>query len=479
MLRGIGSVEAASQRRILGTCVGGARSILGGSADSHFGGGSLLPTASPNVLVFFTDQQRWDTCGCYGCPMDLTPNLDAMARRGVLFQNAFTCQPVCAPARGSLQTGKHGTAHGVWRNGIALPQDQRTLGHCFTDAGYEVGYLGKWHLANTGADPVPLERRGGYGGYWEGADVLEFTSHPYDCRMWNQDNQQVWYPGYRVDAMTDRAVDFVTRDRDKPFYLFISYLEPHFQNDMHAFVGPDEYRDHYKDPWVPQDLLNRPGDWYESLPGYYGCVRSLDDNLGRLLGALEQKGTLDNTLVVFTSDHGCHFRTRNGEYKRSCHESSIRIPFVMQGPAMDVSRTVPELVSLVDVPSTILSAAGLTVPASMQGRDATPLTRGQNKDWANEVYVQISEAEVGRALRTERWKYSVYAPDKQAWKDSGSDHYVERYLYDLWADPYEAVNLIGRKQYDAVRQELKARLMRQMTAAGEPEAEITDGKFCE
>ncbi|MCE5217819.1 sulfatase-like hydrolase/transferase, partial [bacterium] len=112
-----------------------------------------MPTASPNVLVFFTDQQRWDTCGCYGCPMDLTPNLDAMARRGVLFQNAFTCQPVCAPARGSLQTGKHGTGHGVWRNGIALPQDQRTLGHCFTEAGYDVGYLGKWHLANTGADP--------------------------------------------------------------------------------------------------------------------------------------------------------------------------------------------------------------------------------------------------------------------------------------------------------------------------------------
>lgn len=435
-----------------------------------------MPANRPSLIVFFTDQQRWDTCGCYGCPMDLTPNLDAMARRGVRFDNTFTCQPVCAPARGSLQTGRHGTAHGVWRNGLALPRDQQTLAHCFADAGYEVGYLGKWHLSGTKERPVPRELRGGYDRYWEGADILEFTSHPYDARWFDADDREVSYPGYRVDAQTDRAVEFITRPREQPFFFFLSYLEPHFQNDMHAFVPPDEYKDSYRNPWVPPDLRPSPGDWYESLPGYYGCVKSLDDALGRILAALESAGTLDDTIVVFTSDHGCHFRTRNAEYKRSCHESSIRIPFVMQGPGLNLGRTAPELVSLVDIPTTILAAAGLPAPDTMQGRDATRLLRGGRQEWEDEVLIQISESEVGRAIRTRQWKYSVFAPDARPWEDPAADRYVERYLYDLYADPYEQVNLVGRKDYDAVRADLKARLVRQMIAAGEAEPVIEDAR---
>lgn len=418
-----------------------------------------MPTPK-SVLIFFTDQQRWDTCGCYGGPMDLTPNLDAMAARGVRFDRSFTCQPVCAPARGSLQTGKHGTAHSVWRNGLALPQEERTLAHHFGDAGYDVGYLGKWHLSGTRDQPVPVELRGGYESYWEGADILEFTSHPDDARWFDENNEEVHYEGYRVDAQTERAVQFIQRERDEPFFFFVSYLEPHHQNDMDEFVGPERYAGSYVNPYVPPDLAARPGDWGKSLPGYYGCVRALDDALGRVIEALREAGQLDDTIIVFTSDHGCHFRTRNAEYKRSCHEGCTRTPLVMQGPGLDRSMVIPELVSLVDVPATILSAAGLPIPDTMQGRDAMQLVEGDKADWANEVFIQISEAEVGRAVRTERWKYSVYAPDKQGWGVGESDHYIERYLYDLYADPWEQVNLIGRKDYDAVRQDLKARLIK-------------------
>ena len=433
---------------------------------------------TPNVLVFFTDQQRWDTCGCYGGPMNLTPNLDALAARGVRFEHSFTCQPVCAPARGSLQTGKHGTAHSVWRNGLALPDSERTLAHHFGDAGYDLGYLGKWHLSCDVDKPVPVERRGGYTGYWEGADVLEFTSHPYDARWFDENNQEVHYEGYRVDAQTDRAVEFIRNPRrHRPFFFFISYLEPHHQNDMDEFVGPERYAKSYLNPWVPQDLQNRPGDWYKSLPGYYACVKALDDALGRIVQALEETGQLDNTVILFTSDHGCHFRTRNAEYKRSCHEGCVRTPCVLTGPGIEKGRVVPELVSLVDMPPTLLSAAGLPVPDTMQGRDAMPLTRGDNTNWANEVFIQISESEVGRAIRTERWKYSVYAPDKGGWQVPDSDRYVERYLYDLHADPHEQVNLVGRKDYDAVRQDLKRRLIAQMVAAGEAEPVIEDAKY--
>ena len=113
----------------------------------------------PNVIVFFTDQQRWDTTGVHGCPLDLTPNFDRVAQEGTLAAHAYTCQPVCGPARSCFQTGQYATKTGCYRNGIPLPADAKTLGHYFRDAGYRTGYIGKWHLADR--DPVPADQRGG------------------------------------------------------------------------------------------------------------------------------------------------------------------------------------------------------------------------------------------------------------------------------------------------------------------------------
>lgn len=431
---------------------------------------SSLPPA-PNILIVFTDQQRWDTVGCYGNPMGLTPHLDAMARQGVRFEYAFTPQPVCAPARGCLQTGRYATAHGVWRNGLALSADEATLAHDFGSAGYRTGYIGKWHLANTGAEAVPPERRGGYQ-HWEAADVLEYTSHPYDTVLFDVANQPIHLAGYRVDALTDRAVAFLRQPQERPFFLFLSFLEPHFQNDLQAFVAPDGYAERYADCYVPPDLEGHPGDWPESLPDYYGMVARIDECLGRLRAELERQGLDRNTLVVFTSDHGCHFRTRNGEYKRSCHESSIRIPLLMQGPGFEGGRVISELVSLLDLPPTLLAAAGLEVPARMQGHSLWPLVQGEATDWPAEVFFQISESQVGRALRTARWKYSVEAPEKQGWRDPASDTYVEQYLYDLDADPFEQRNLVGQPAYRQVAEELRQLLRDRMVAAGEAAPEI-------
>lgn len=403
------------------------------SADSH----------RPNVLVVFTDQQRWDTAGCYGSPMGLTPNLDRMAGRGTRLRRAFTCQPVCGPARASLQTGKYATATTVFRNGQVLPTGERTLAHHFKDAGYRVGYVGKWHLAGTGDKPVPSELRGGYVDYWLASDVLEFTSHPYEGHLFDADGRAVEFAGYRADFLTEKAVEYIDACGDDPFFLLLSYVEPHQQNDMKRFVAPDGYAERYANCFVPPDLRNLPGDWMRELPDYYGMCARLDENLGRLLGHLHERRLTERTIVVFLSDHGCHFRTRNSEYKRSCHESSIRIPMVFQGPGFDRRAVIPELVSLVDVPPTLLAAAGLAVPESMHGRSMMPLLDGRSDDWPEEVFCQISETEVARAIRTERWKYSVFAPGRSGWNDPdpGGDAYVERYLYDLYADPAEQVNL--------------------------------------
>jgi len=436
----------------------------------------------PNVLLFFTDQQRWDTCGCYGQPLEVTPNLDRLASEGVKFERAFTCQPVCGPARSCLQTGKYATEVGCFTNNRMLPQDHKTVAHWMSEAGYEVGYIGKWHLASSGerggpddfrTRPVPIERRGGYKDFWLASDVLEFTSHGYDGHMFDAAGRKVEFKGYRVDCQTDFVLDYLrTRDGKRPFFLFLSYLEPHHQNDHKRYEGPEGSKEKFGDFVVPGDLADTEGDWRENYPDYLGAINRLDYNLGRIVDELERLGMRRDTVIIFTSDHGSHFRTRNSEYKRSCHEASVHIPMVINGPGFPAGKAVPELVSLIDLPPTLLSIAGLEVPRYMRGRSLQPLVDGAAEDWRREVFIQISESHVGRALRTERWKYSVRAPDRNGWEHPDSDVYVEDFLYDLESDPHELHNLVKEPSLAEVRAELAAALKRRMVEAGEREPEI-------
>lgn len=431
----------------------------------------------PNVLVFFTDQQRWDTCGCYGAnPMNLTPVLDTIAKRGTLLKHAFTVQPLCGPARACFQTGRYPMHTGVWRNGIPLPKSEKTMAHSFKSAGYDTAYIGKWHLAHTEADPVPVGKRGGYEDLWLAADALEFTSHPYDLRLWDSDEKPVARPGYRVDAQTDLALEYLdarAQNPDTPFFLFNSYLEPHFQNDMKRHVAPDGYAERYKEFYVPPDLAGREGDWPQELPDYYGTCARLDENLGRVLAKLDETGLADKTIVLFCSDHGSHFRTRNGEYKRSCHEGSIRVPAVFAGPGFEGGHVVEEMVTILDWPATLLDAAGIPGPANMDGRSIVPLLKsGRRSDWPREVLIQISESQVGRALRTKRWKYGIDAPGLNGGEVPAADVYVEQYLYDLAADAYEQNNLVADPRTLSTRRRLGNRLLALMAHAGDPPATI-------
>jgi arylsulfatase A-like enzyme len=327
---------------------------------------------------------------------------------------------------------------------------------------------------------VPRAERCGFDGFWEAADTLEYTSRPYEGRVFDADGRPVEFRGqYRADFLTDRAIGFMERRRDdRPFFMFLSYIEPHQQNDMGRFIAPEGYAERYANPWVPPDLRDRPGDWVSSLPDYYGCVARLDECLGRLLAWLDAHGQAERTIVVFTSDHGCHFRTRNREYKRCAHESAIRIPLVVAGPGFDTGRVAPEMASLVDVPPTLLDAARIAPPATFQGRSLASLAQGPVADWPEEVLVQISAAELGRAIRTGRWKYSVFAPDRDPNGDASSLVYVERYLYDLAADPHETVNLAGRPgAYREAADELMHALKRRMREAGEQEPEIVPARY--
>jgi arylsulfatase A-like enzyme len=446
-------------------------------------------TDKPNVIVFFTDQQRWDTSGLHGNPLGLMPTFDRVAQQGTHFANTITCQPVCAPARSSLQTGIYATETGVFRNGLPLRVDDVTLAKLFNDAGYKTGYIGKWHLGGVnpgfygGQDPVLEPRRGGYQ-YWLGSDLLEFVSDAYNTVLFDNDNNPVQLPGYRVDALTDAAIRYIDTHKEEPFFLFLSHLEPHFQNHRDDYPAPDGYAEAYTGRWTPPDLATFVGNAYGQLGGYYGMVRRLDEAFGRVMDALKSLGLLENTIVLFTSDHGCHFRTRNQEleegchddYKRSCHESAVHVPAAAIGPGFTGGGRIESLVSLLDFTPTLLEAAGITPPEHMQGKSLMPILRRETDSVQDDVFIQISESQVGRAVRTKRWKYSVRAEGLPGSEAPQADTYTEEFLYDLKADPYELHNLIHYESHAKVAARMKERLLHRMEAAGETRPRIKDAE---
>jgi len=222
----------------------------------------------PNVVVFFTDQQRWDCSGLHGNPLDLMPNFDRMAQAGTHVANSFTCQPVCGPARSCFQTGLYATKSGCWRNCIPLPLDSKTLAHRFRDGGYTTGYIGKWHLAEE--EPVSESHRGGYQ-YWLASNTLEFTSDAYRTVMCDNANKPMTLPGYRVDACTDAAIRYVDSHQKDPFFLFLSFIEPHMQNHRDDYQAPAGYEERYRGRWIPPDLAALGGI---DAPAYRGILRN-------------------------------------------------------------------------------------------------------------------------------------------------------------------------------------------------------------
>lgn len=422
-----------------------------------------------NIIFYFSDQQRWDTFNDV-----LMPNLTALASDGVTFSDAYTCQPVCGPARACLQTGEYATGCGAYWNGIPLSPDIKPLAEYFNEAGYDTAYIGKWHLASDRyphagfhceRTAVPEEKRGGYG-YWRAADVLEFTSHGYDGYVFDENCNRVDFKGYRVDRINDFALEYIEKhDKDKPFFMFVSQLEPHHQNDHHCFEGPAETVEMFRDYPVPPDLSFLDGNYEKEYPDYVAAINRLDENLGKLTECLKAKGIYENTVIVYTSDHGCHFKTRNAEYKRSCHDSATHIPLVISGGSFKGGKTDERLVSLIDLPPTLLSLAGIKIPEHYKGNDLN------SSDERECVFMQISESQVGRAIRTKNFKYSVRAMKSGEISHSASV-YFEDYLYDLRNDPLEKINLIKDKKYSEQRTMLRKMLIRQMIKAGEKEPKI-------
>jgi arylsulfatase A-like enzyme len=437
----------------------------------------------PNVVFILVDDLRWDELGCVGHPFVKTPRIDRIAREGALFRNAFATTPLCSPSRASFLTGRYPHEHGVTDNTdrSALSHRLVTFPLLLQRAGYETGYVGKWHM---GVDDT---RRPGFDSW-----VSVKGQGAYLDPEINEDGRVVKVPGYVTDIFNDRAVAFLRRPRTKPFLLFLAHKAVHPDLTQFAdgrisdpgagvFLPAERHRDLYAGSPVPRRanvadrLEGKPalrrkiddlpplgpdtGTSDETVRNRSRMLAAVDDGVGRIVEALEQSGQLDRTLIVFTSDHGYFY----GEHglsveRRLAYEEAIRIPLLMRYPRLiPAGSVIDPIVLSIDLAPTLLDLGGATVPDDVAGRSLVPLLAG--REWrprtsflieyfTDTVFPRIRNMGY-QAVRTERWKYIHYNELK------GMDE-----LYDLASDPFEMRNLIAEPAARADLEAMKAELRR-------------------
>jgi len=408
----------------------------------------------PNVLVVQPDQHRGTIMGCAGDMQVDTPNLDALAAEGIRFERCASSSPVCSPCRGSYQTGLYPYIHGVLKNNVLLdPTDTKYLAELFGEAGYSTGYIGKWHLDGG----IPSDQPGGYvapgvrrRGYqeWFGYE----KSHEY-LDVWKYDesrNPPVKVPveGYSWEPAwhTDMFLDFARRNRDqgKPWMYYIAYGPPHKPEQC-----PDEFKTMYPPEGftLPPDVEGKfsaevEAELRQSLQVYYGQVTSIDVEIGRIVQGLKDLGLDDNTIIVYTSDHGdklgSHCSPDKLRGKSAPYATAFRIPLIVRWPgAIPSGQVCDALVSSVDVAPTILELAGRPVPWKMQGDSMAAWCRGGVGPSNDGVFIALG---TWQAVWDGRY---VYCP---------SSNY--RILYDHQTDPYEMTNLFGNSSLQSERDRL-------------------------
>ena len=405
-----------------------------------------------NIIFYFTDQQRWDTCGCFGQPLNITPNLDQLAREGVKFDNAFSPNRCAAPAA-PVPDGQ--IPH---RDGL-LPQQHHAARQC-QDPGqlHRGGGLrdrlhrqvapGQRRRAGKEAHhrhtitAIPKELRGGYTGFWRAADVLEFTSHGYDGYVFDENNNRIDFKGYRADCITDMALEFFDQyDGKKPFFMTISQIEPHHQNDHNHYEGPEGSKEKYKNFVLPHDLEVLKGNAAEEYPDYLGQCASLDRNLGRLVDRLKKEGST-------TTPSSSSPPTTAPTSRPATPTATSTATTTTSAPATMAPSTCPVIAGglqggrggggagLHREPAQDHSGPGRRRRGdAMIGENLLDVVEKRTDNRPNQVFAQISESRVGRCVRTPDYLYSVYAPGVNGGEAAASDTYADDFLYDLKADP--------------------------------------------
>ncbi len=410
--------------------------------------------ARPNLVYVFADQMRAEATGYAGHPMVKTPHLDRLAARGLNFENAIAGTPVCCPWRACLLTGQYPLTHGIFMNDLQLPMDRPTLGTVLKENGYRTGYIGKWHLdgANRSGFTPPGPRRQGFD-FW----AVGNCTHDYMNSLYFRDDPTPRYwNGYDAIAQTDLALEFLAQEEETPFALVLSYGPPHNPYDQ----VPQRYLDLYPPDIVPV-RPNCPEPNRGELRGYYAHITALDEQVGRLVDDLEARGEFENTIFVFTSDHGDMLGSHGQRRKQRPWEESIHVPMVLRAPnQFGAGEKVSTLINGWDMMPTLLGLLGIEIPKTVEGLDLSAAVRGESFEEPDATLcalpVPFSEyqGEAWRAVRTKRHTYVR--------RQSGP-----WLLHDNIEDPFQMDNLVGRLEYANLQERLEAELKQQLKRFGD------------
>ena len=432
----------------------------------------------PNIIFIITDDQRFDEIAAVGnFPWMQTPNLDNLVNNGVHFKNAFVTTSLCGPSRASFLTGTYASRHGVIVNEhVDYDQELPTFPLLLQEAGYHTGFIGKWHQAMHNRPRPGFDHWmcfWGQGKYFN--DVF---------KMHNDQEYKMEAGKYLTDELNDLAVSFINEERgDQPFMLYLSHKAPH-----QPFTPAPRHRQLYRDFKIPSqdnpedDLASKPAYVRESalknrnnptglarlhpqIPNKMRTLTAVDDGVGMIMETLEEKGLLDNTIVIFAGDNGYFMSEHGGLHdKRKAYEASIRIPIVMWNPMVQQPQKIENMVLNLDLAPSILELAGLSTPEHMHGQSWNPLLDDDTNGRSGFLYEYYRESDYRprggfpntptlHAYRTKDWKFVRY-PDGD----------YESELYDLAEDPEELYNLAKNSDYSDQHAKMAAKLDSQLEA---------------
>ncbi len=442
------------------------------------------PSPRPNFVFVITDDQRWDALGVVQrergaqarFPWFQTPNLDRLAREGARFRNAFVTLSLCSPSRAAFLTGRYNHDNGIVNNHTPFPPSSVTHATLLRGAGYTTGYVGKWHMGNQRGKRPGFDYSASFIGQGRYVDCpFEVDGTPTDTKGWVD------------DVSTDYALGFLRKNSTRPFSLIVGYKSSHgpwnppprladrFASET-SRPAPNANSPAVYKGWTPP---NRPNPAAAGQPpqarpeqrrnpaqthrNYFRTLAAVDENVGKLLAALDELGLAENTVVVFTSDNGFYLGEHGLGDKRSAYDESLRIPLLVRYPKLVRPGTLVDALALnIDLAPTFLDLAGVSVPKEMQGRSWRPLLEGKTAppDWRSAFFYEYFferpfPIPTILAVRTERAKLIRYP---------GHDDWTE--LFDLRADPFEMKNLLHDPAHVTLRQRMETEFERQKEAIG-------------
>ncbi len=457
----------------------------------------------PNLLIIQTDEHNFRTLGCYRKTLSAdhafiwgegniveTPNLDLLAKKGALCTSFYATSPLCSPSRGSFVSGMYPQNNGVQSNNMRLKDDIKTFASVLLENGYATGYAGKWHLDGNGKPQWAPERKFGFEDntyMYNRGHYKKVTDTPDGPRIvprnakgkgtYEVDNADD--KSFMTDFLTSKTIDFIKNNINKPFCYMVSYPDPHGPNTvrspydtMYNHLQFEIPRTAFKDTAGIPSWSKRKKNFIKQngMAKYYGMVKCIDDNIGRIIETLKQENLLEKTIVVFTADHGDLLGEHARNDKFVTYEASAKIPFILfyQGK-VKAGKILNEALSCVDFQPTILSLMDVEHSGSEEGRDASVLFTSEKtkKEWDDIVFLRGSGHDKNNA--------------PSSWIAAVSDRYKLVYstlegnspwLYDLEKDPDELINYYSDPEYSQVVKEFAKKLKNYCIQYSDPRFEI-------